>query len=197
MPAMGPSKTNHVLTTGLVAKVCRVSSRTVSKWFDKGLLKGYRIPGSNDRRIRRRDLEEFMIKNNMSTDLLNMDAIRSGVLVVTDSTRAADSVLALNSVGSIFEVAVVKNAFEAGQYRRVPRVVVIDFAIGRVESIQLVRALRNAYRDQLPRVKFYAIVGEDEVDLSSLRTDELFDHVVQQPCNIAALIEGMFVEQGV
>lgn len=195
MPAMGPSKTNHVLTTGLVAKVCRVSSRTVSKWFDKGLLKGYRIPGSNDRRIRRRDLEEFMIKNNMSTDLLNMDAIRSGVLVVTDSTRAADSVLALNSVGSIFEVAVVKNAFEAGQYRRVPRVVVIDFAIGRVESIQLVRALRNAYRDQLPRVKFYAIVGEDEVDLSSLRTDELFDHVVQQPCNIAALIEGMFVEQ--
>lgn len=138
-----------------------------------------------------------MIKNNMSTDLLNMDAIRSGVLVVTDSTRAADSVYALNSAGSTFDVTVAKNAFEAGQYRRVPRVVVIDFAIGRSEALQLIRALRHAYRDQLPKIKYYAIVGEDESDLFSMCDEELFNHVVQHPCNIAALIEGMFVEQGV
>ena len=33
-----------VLTTGEVAKICNVASRTVSKWFDSGQLKGYRIP---------------------------------------------------------------------------------------------------------------------------------------------------------
>ena len=36
----------EVLTTGEVAKICNVAPRTVSKWFDSGSLKGYRIPGS-------------------------------------------------------------------------------------------------------------------------------------------------------
>ena len=34
-----------VFTTGQVAKICKVAPRTVSKWFDSGRLKGYRIPG--------------------------------------------------------------------------------------------------------------------------------------------------------
>ena len=42
-----------VFTTGQVAKICKVAPRTVSKWFDSGRLKGYRIPGSQDRRIPR------------------------------------------------------------------------------------------------------------------------------------------------
>src|SRR5947207_1217774 len=40
-----------VFTTGQVAKICKVAPRTVSKWFDSGRLRGYRIPGSQDRRI--------------------------------------------------------------------------------------------------------------------------------------------------
>ena len=39
-----------VFTTGQVAKICKVAPRTVSKWFDTGRLRGYRIPGSQDRR---------------------------------------------------------------------------------------------------------------------------------------------------
>ena len=49
-----------VLTTGEVAKICNVASRTVSKWFDSGQLKGYRIPGSKDRRIPVANLLAFM-----------------------------------------------------------------------------------------------------------------------------------------
>ncbi len=54
-----------VLTTGEVAKICNVSLRTVIKWFDKGYLKGYIIPGTKDRRIPRADLVEFMKANKM------------------------------------------------------------------------------------------------------------------------------------
>ena len=35
-----------VFTTGQVAKICKVAPRTVSKWFDSGRLRGYRIPGA-------------------------------------------------------------------------------------------------------------------------------------------------------
>ena len=45
------SRRKDVLTTGEVAKLCNVAPRTVSKWFDSGSLKGYRIPGSRDRRM--------------------------------------------------------------------------------------------------------------------------------------------------
>ncbi len=49
-----------VFTTGQVAKICKVAPRTVSKWFDSGRLKGYRIPGSQDRRIPREHLIRFL-----------------------------------------------------------------------------------------------------------------------------------------
>ena len=54
-----------VLTTGEVAKICNVAARTVSKWFDSGRLKGYRIPGSQDRRIPREYLIKFINEHGM------------------------------------------------------------------------------------------------------------------------------------
>ena len=56
------AKGRNVFTTGEVAKVCNVAPRTVSKWFDRKLLKGYRIPGSKDRRIPIPELVAFMKK---------------------------------------------------------------------------------------------------------------------------------------
>lgn len=194
---VSPSQSKAILTTGQVAKVCRVAPRTVSKWFDSGRLKGYRIPGSQDRRIPRENLLRFLRENNMPIDILGVEDSQNPVLVVTDDKRTTESVLALNSPEATFVVNVVKNAFEAGQYRRIPRVIVIDFAIGRSESLQLVRALRDAHRDQQPRVQFYAIVGEDEPNPLSMYKPDLFDHVAQQPRNVAAMISEMFTEQTV
>ena len=56
------AKGKKVLTTGEVAEICNVASRTVGKWFDKKLLNGYRIPGSRDRRIPIPELIAFMKK---------------------------------------------------------------------------------------------------------------------------------------
>ena len=56
------AKGRKVLTTGEVAAICNVASRTVGKWFDGGLLKGYRRPGSRDRRIPIAELVRFMKK---------------------------------------------------------------------------------------------------------------------------------------
>ena len=59
----------EVYTTGQVAKICKVAPRTVSKWFDSGRLKGYRIPGSQDRRIPREYLIKFLKEHGMSRAL--------------------------------------------------------------------------------------------------------------------------------
>lgn len=56
---------DDVFTTGKIAKVCRVSARTVSKWIDSGLLKGWRLPGGVDRRVARSELVAFLARHGM------------------------------------------------------------------------------------------------------------------------------------
>lgn len=58
-------------TTGDVARICRVSQSTVIKLFDRGHLKGFRIPppvGSKrtgDRRVTHAELARFMRENGL------------------------------------------------------------------------------------------------------------------------------------
>jgi two-component system response regulator RpaA len=54
-----------VLTTGEVALFLSVAPRTVVKWFDSGKLRGYRIPGSQDRRIPREQFMRFCNDNGI------------------------------------------------------------------------------------------------------------------------------------
>ena len=62
------AKAKNVFTTGDVARICNVAARTANKWFDSGLLKGYRIPVSKDRRVPVEELKRFMMDNNIPMD---------------------------------------------------------------------------------------------------------------------------------
>ncbi len=54
-----------IFSTVQVAKVCQVSTRTVCNWCDRGLLKGFKIPGSRVRRIPQDRLELFLDENDL------------------------------------------------------------------------------------------------------------------------------------
>lgn len=54
-----------ILTTGQVAKLCKVAPRTVCNWCDGNKLKYYRIPLSEDRRVQKVHLIEFMKEYGM------------------------------------------------------------------------------------------------------------------------------------
>ena len=74
-----------IFTTGQVAKICKVAPRTVSKWFDSGRLRGYRIPGSQDRRIPREHLIRFLKEHGMPLGELEDEAMGKILLVGADS----------------------------------------------------------------------------------------------------------------
>lgn len=57
----------QVLTTKQVATILKVSSRTVTKWYDSGRLKGYRIPGSQALRFPLENVVNFCKQHGMST----------------------------------------------------------------------------------------------------------------------------------
>lgn len=68
---MNETSPRRVYTIHEAAKLCKVAPRTVSKWFDSGRLRGYRIPGSQDRRIPHEYLVRFLKEHGMPTDDLD------------------------------------------------------------------------------------------------------------------------------
>jgi len=63
-------KPTDVLTTGQIANLCRCAPRTVAKWIDDGALKGFRLPGSKDRRVVLVQLFCFMRERGMPLEWL-------------------------------------------------------------------------------------------------------------------------------
>ena len=99
-----------VLTTGEVAEICHVAPRTVSKWFDSGKLKGYRIPGSRDRRIPREQLIAFMTAHGMPLEGLDGGTCR--VLVVAETLD--EVLIEAFQQSDRYDLRRAGNGFEAG-----------------------------------------------------------------------------------
>ena len=102
-----------VFTTGQVAKICKVAPRTVSKWFDSGRLKGYRIPGSQDRRIPREYLIKFLKEHGMPLGDLEDEAMAK-VLIVAQDQVLIENVKRELPLERSFKVAVAASGFDAG-----------------------------------------------------------------------------------
>lgn len=135
-------RSKDVLTTGQVAKICKVAPRTVSKWFDSGQLRGYRIPGSKDRRIPLSHLIHFMREHGIPLNGLEVGAVK---IVVIDGDQGSCNLLreAL-SPSAGFDVTTVGTAFEAGiaiESSR-PTVVIVDVTLPDIKAEQLVLDLR-------------------------------------------------------
>ena len=166
------NSSQNVLTTGQVAKICNVAPRTVSKWFDSGRLRGYRIPGSKDRRIPLEQLVRFMKAHHMPLNGLDGGRIR---VVVADADEEFASELArLLLEDGHYEVESAPCAFSAGvlaQHLK-PHTLVVDFGRLGLSPMQLSRFLRGS--EELQGIKVIAI-GREMTDADGHR-------LLQQGC---------------
>ena len=132
-----------IFTTGQVAKICKVAPRTVSKWFDSGRLRGYRIPGSQDRRIPREHLIRFLKEHGMPLGELEDEAMGKVLLVGVDSMIQTGVVEILGS--DDYKVEAAMSGFEAGIQAESlhPDCVIVDFGMGRSEALMIAQNLRK------------------------------------------------------
>lgn len=133
-----------VFTTGQVAKICKVAPRTVTKWFDSGRLKGYLIPGSQDRRIPKEYLIRFMREQSIPLGDLEDDATAKVLIVSQDQALIKDLKREMPAERS-FKMAVADGGFEAGiQFERIrPDCIILDFSIDKAESLKIFYNLRR------------------------------------------------------
>lgn len=159
-----------VYSTGRVAKICKVAPRTVSKWFDSGLLKGYRIPGSEDRRIPHDNLLKFLIAHNFPPSVIHEIQVSSKyhVLVVGAATYV-DVVWSEYLQDLPIHKQSIDNWYDAGRYVvSAPLVdcVIVDLAFGRAEAVANVGRMKKDLR--FYQTRMIAVAAEDEVDFTDL-----------------------------
>lgn len=134
-----------VFTTGQVAKICKVAPRTVSKWFDSGRLRGYRIPGSQDRRIPREHLLRFLKEHGMPLGDLEAEVYHKVLVVGADAPLQSILRDHLRETDD-FRIETAASGFEAGIRAESfhPDCIIIDMALGRIEAGQIAQNLRKS-----------------------------------------------------
>jgi excisionase family DNA binding protein len=176
-----------VFTTGQVAKICQVAPRTVSKWFDSGKLRGYRIPGSQDRRIPRDQLIRFLKENGMPLGALEEEGWHK-ILVVGAEPLFLDRLKELLPEDDDFKYEVAHSGFEAGTQASSfhPDTIVIDLAMGRSEALQIAANLRrnDAYKETL----IIALASEDEPNPEGL-SEYGYSEAFKKPFDVTLLAE--------
>jgi excisionase family DNA binding protein len=147
---MARSQSNEVLTTGDVARICHVAPRTVSKWFDTGKLRGYRIPGSRDRRIPRSQLLAFMRAHGMPTE--EIEPAKRGLLAYLDDR--ANGLAGRLADLSRFEVREARCPFEVGLNlaRMRPDMLLIGASLDSDELQNLCRLVQDDEELQVTRI---------------------------------------------
>jgi len=183
------SRQKDILTTGEVAKICNVAPRTVSKWFDSGSLRGYRIPGSKDRRIPLNSLIHFMKAHNIPLDGLQSGKTR--VLIVDDESEIVDVLQKVLTEQANYEVHTAHSGFAAGieceKYR--PHVILVDMHLGEVNGQEVMKLVRG--NQDLQLTKIIAMSGKLTDGQAQQLLQGGFDGYLKKPFHVRQVIEAV------
>jgi CheY-like chemotaxis protein len=160
------NKRKDVLTTGQVAQICNVAPRTVTKWFDSGQLKGYRIPGSRDRRTDR-ELIRFMKAHSIPPTPLRWGKTR--VMLIDSNVAAASGLAAQLKDRKDYDIQVAENSFDAGlvAQKLLPHVILINLMAKDIDATHICRYVRAS--DDLNTSKIIAMANRlGEAEISAL-----------------------------
>jgi len=183
------AKGKNVLTTGDVARICNVAPRTVSKWFDTGQLKGYRIPGSKDRRIPLSELIRFMKVHNMPAAALPVGKIR---ILIVDNHEELASILAdtLTTRGG-YEIQIVRSNFETGLtiHKFAPHVLLVNLLAKDIDATGICQSIRAD--EDLQTIKIIALANRLSGSESAALLQKGFDGLVSDPSDVHSLIRNI------
>ncbi len=181
------AKGKNVLTTGEVAKICNVAPRTVSKWFDSGQLKGYRIPGSKDRRIPISELIRFMKVHNMP--VASLPLIKTRILIVDSNTGGSSTLAEALRTHANYEVRTVNSNVETGMIvqKFMPHVLLINLLAKDIAATEICRGIRA--NEDLQTIKIIAIANRlNSSELSAL-LQKGFDGYVPDSGDVSEIID--------
>ena len=161
-----------VFTTGELSRILEVNINTVVRWIETGQLKGYSLPGSNTRRIRRDDLIEFLTKRDLLQTETPCESIE--ILLVSSSPNMARRFRSAVKRSFGYSLNTADCAFGAGFLcaGRVPDVIFIHLGHADFDPESYRESLER--RPQLTRARLVAITDK-EVEEDALAAKGFID----------------------
>lgn len=179
-------KPKTVFTTGEVARICSVAPRTVSKWFDSGQLRGYRIPGSRDRRIPLAELMRFMKAHGMPVEALETGHVR---VLLLDSDQQFVELLTKTLQELGLEVCTASGEFQAGilanQFR--PQILIIDTMVQGLDPQRIAHQVRSD--PYLRHTRLIAVGAQLDSGRGQALKEAGFDAYLAKPFEVQKLVD--------
>ncbi|MDD5011498.1 MAG: helix-turn-helix domain-containing protein [Phycisphaerae bacterium] len=179
------NKRKDIFTTGQVAHICKVAPRTVTKWFDTGQLKGYRIPGGRDRRIPAAELMRFMKTHNIPTDQIEYDKIR--ILIIDSDWQMANSLADALKKNPSFGVELADSGFDAGLIAQKfePHVILINLKAADIDADLICANIRKT--PELSVTKVIALAEGLKPNEMGAILNKGYDYCITDTADITAI----------
>lgn len=169
------------LSVGQVAKICRVSKKTVLNWIYRNALKAFTTYGGHYR-VWPGDLKSFLVKARMDIPFEYIDERQTTFLIVDDDpayTYVLKDVLLAEFPHA--DVLATDDGYEAllliGE--RKPQMIVLDLKMPKIDGFHFLELLRERKRDHTMKIVVLSAYLDDEarVKLQDSSVDAAFDKI--------------------
>ena len=152
------------LTVFNASKYCNVSSKTIINWVEAGHIKAYRTVGGH-RRIKKSDLEVFMLNQGIPIPVEKDEEARKKILVVDDDLIIVESiVMALEEDEFNYEVISASDGFEAGlQVKHFnPDLLILDIMMPDIKGYEVCKKIKTNDKTKNTKIIVLSAYLDDE-----------------------------------
>ncbi|WP_028469455.1 response regulator [Neptunomonas japonica] len=175
------------LTTGEIAKLCDVNLRTVIRWIDRGALKGFKLPGRGNNRVREEDFISFLKEYDMPVPSgFKSKEANKRILIVDDELPVATAIQrVLRHAG--YDTSIATDGFRAGSMllKESPAVMTLDLSMPGQDGFDVLAYVRAT--QEVASTRILVISALDETSLNKALAYGA-DAVLQKPFENAQLL---------
>ncbi len=136
---------DDILTVFKASKYCSVSPKTIINWIESGHIEAYKTVGGH-RRIKKSDLETFMIKQGIPIPKEEKEEERIRILVVDDDPIIVETIVqALEEDEYDYDVISASDGFEAGiqvnHFR--PHLLILDIMMPDIKGYEVCKKIKS------------------------------------------------------
>ena len=152
------------LTVFTASKYCNVSSKTIINWVEAGHIKAYRTVGGH-RRIKKSDLEVFMLNQGIPIPVKKEEEARKKILVVDDDLIIVESIVqALEEDKFNYDVISASDGFEAGlQVNHFnPDLLILDIMMPDIKGYDVCKKIKTDKKTKHTKIIVLSAYLDDE-----------------------------------
>lgn len=176
------------LSTGDIAKLCDVNLRTVIRWIERGALKGFKLPGRGNNRVRLEDFMSFLAEHDIPIPAELVEENKK-VLVVDDEPAIARAIQrVLRTHGLVAEVAA--DGFQAGTkvMKERPLLVTLDLSMPGLSGYDVLSFVRETPEIAKTKILVISALGSDALQKA---LDLGADAVLNKPFENQELVDAI------